>query len=164
LATKLYLPNPPAAVVARPRVLDALERALARGLTLVCVPAGFGKKARRWTQQRHLHASDGPSYQREGECLVLVRVLLAQDRANDALPLLQRLLAAAVAQGRTGSMIEIEALEALALMASGQDAAAVSTLARTLILAHPRKLRPGICRRRRGDADIAHDASRCPAR
>jgi LuxR family maltose regulon positive regulatory protein len=45
LATKLYLPPPPPGFVARPRLVDALEAGLARGLVLVCAPAGFGKTA-----------------------------------------------------------------------------------------------------------------------
>src|SRR5215217_6902607 len=43
LATKLYLPRPQQGFVARPRLVDRLEEALARGLVLVCAPAGFGK-------------------------------------------------------------------------------------------------------------------------
>ena len=42
------------------------------------------------------------------------RVLLAQDRAGQALALLDRLHAAAAAQDRAGSLIEIGALRALA--------------------------------------------------
>jgi ATP/maltotriose-dependent transcriptional regulator MalT len=43
LATKLYLPHPQPGFVARPRLVDRLEEALARGLVLVCAPAGSGK-------------------------------------------------------------------------------------------------------------------------
>jgi LuxR family maltose regulon positive regulatory protein len=43
LATKLYLPRPQQGFVPRPRLVDRLEEALARGLVLVCAPAGFGK-------------------------------------------------------------------------------------------------------------------------
>ena len=50
---------------------------------------------------------------------MLARVLLAQDLPDHALPLLQRLDAAAATQGRTGSIIEIKALQALVLAASG---------------------------------------------
>ena len=46
---------------------------------------------------------------------VLARVLLAQNDPGRALTLLQRLLDAAASQGRTGSIIEIQALRALAL-------------------------------------------------
>ena len=65
---------------------------------------------------------------------MLARVLLAQDRAGPALTLLGRLHAAAAAQGRPGSVIEIQALQALALAAAGDENAAVDTLAQALML------------------------------
>jgi LuxR family maltose regulon positive regulatory protein len=43
LATKLYLPRSPPGFVSRPRLLEGLQEGLARGLVLVCAPAGFGK-------------------------------------------------------------------------------------------------------------------------
>ena len=69
--------------------------------------------------------------------LVLARVLLAQQRPAEALALLDRLHAAAVAQDRVGSVIEAGALRALALAACGQDADAVNVLADVLTLACP---------------------------
>src|SRR5262245_25017311 len=45
LATKLHLPRPPAGFVPRPRLVAGLDHGLARGLVLVCAPAGFGKTA-----------------------------------------------------------------------------------------------------------------------
>ena len=45
LATKLYVPRPPAGLVARPRLAEALREGLAGGLILVSAPAGFGKTA-----------------------------------------------------------------------------------------------------------------------
>jgi LuxR family maltose regulon positive regulatory protein len=45
LATKLYVPVPRPGFVARPRLAAALGEGLARGLILVCAPAGFGKTA-----------------------------------------------------------------------------------------------------------------------
>jgi LuxR family transcriptional regulator, maltose regulon positive regulatory protein len=77
--------------------------------------------AARWAQERGLSAADQPTYQREREHLVLARVLLAQSRAGLALALLERLLAAAVSQRRTGSIIEIQALQSLALAAAGDE-------------------------------------------
>ena len=71
--------------------------------------------AARWTSERGLGPDDEPAYPQEPEYLVLARVLLAQDRPGQALELLERLHAAAAAQGRTGSVIEIGALRALAL-------------------------------------------------
>jgi LuxR family maltose regulon positive regulatory protein len=64
-------------------------------------------------------------------------VLLAQERPAEALALLDRLYAAAVAQGRVGSVIEAGALRARALAACGQDADAVDALAEVLTLACP---------------------------
>ena len=93
--------------------------------------------AARWTQQAGRKPDDEPGYPREPEYLVLARVLLAQDRPGPALVLLERLHAAAAGQDRTGSMIEIGALQALALAASGDETAAVDTLAQALTLACP---------------------------
>ena len=92
----------------------------------------------RWTEECGLGADDEPAYQREREYLVLARVLLAQDRPGAALRLLERLLAAAVTQDRTGSVIEIQALQALAFAATGDQNAAVDVLAGALVLACPR--------------------------
>src|SRR6266516_1859253 len=43
LATKLYVPGPRPGFVPRPRLADRLEEGLARGLGLVCAPAGAGQ-------------------------------------------------------------------------------------------------------------------------
>jgi ATP/maltotriose-dependent transcriptional regulator MalT len=93
--------------------------------------------AARWTKERGLGADDEVSYHREREYLVLVRVLLAYDRPDDTARLLGRLHAAAAEQGRAGSLIEIQALRALALAASGEEAAAVAALADALTLGCP---------------------------
>src|SRR5215472_9227758 len=45
LSTKLYLPRPPAGLVARPRLAEALADGRAGALVLVSAPAGFGKTA-----------------------------------------------------------------------------------------------------------------------
>jgi ATP/maltotriose-dependent transcriptional regulator MalT len=94
--------------------------------------------AARWSYERGLGPDDQPSYPQEPEYLVLARVLLAQDRPEQALGLLERLHAGAAGQGRTGSVIEIRALHALALAANGDEAGGVAVLAETLTLAHRR--------------------------
>ena len=91
----------------------------------------------RWTRECDLGADDDPSYPREPGQLVLARVLLAQGEPGQALALLDRLHAAAAAPDRTGSLIEIGTLRALALAASGDEDNAVTTLAGTLTLACP---------------------------
>ena len=90
-----------------------------------------------WTEETGLGPDDDQDYAREPGHLVLARILLAQDRPGQALALLDRLHAAAVAQDRTGSLIETGALRALALAATGDEAGAVNTLAEALMLACP---------------------------
>jgi ATP/maltotriose-dependent transcriptional regulator MalT len=93
--------------------------------------------ATRFTQERGLSPDAEPGYPQEPEYLVLARVLLAQDRPGQAVALLDRMLAAAAGQGRTGSIIEIQALRPLALAAGGEEADAVAALAGALTLACP---------------------------
>jgi LuxR family maltose regulon positive regulatory protein len=93
--------------------------------------------AARWMGERGLDADSEPAYPREPEYLVLARMLLAQDRPGPALGLLGRLHAAAAAQDRAGSIIEIQALRALALAVRGDEDAAVDALAGALTLACP---------------------------
>jgi LuxR family maltose regulon positive regulatory protein len=93
--------------------------------------------AAQWTTAAGLSPDDEPDYPREPAYLVLARVLLAKDDAGPARTLLQRLLDAAASQGRTGSIIEIQALRARALAACGDHASALGTLAEALALAGP---------------------------
>ena len=66
---------------------------------------------------------------------MLARVLLALGDPGPALTLLQRLLGAAASQGRTASIIEIQALRALALAAGGDHTSALGALTDVLTLA-----------------------------
>jgi LuxR family transcriptional regulator, maltose regulon positive regulatory protein len=91
----------------------------------------------RWTEERRLTAKDDISYPRERDYVVLARVLLARHDPERALRLLERLHAQAAAQGRTGSLIEIQALQAVARHAAGDQAAALAALAEALTLGAP---------------------------
>jgi LuxR family transcriptional regulator, maltose regulon positive regulatory protein len=93
--------------------------------------------AAQWAKAAGLSPEDEPDYPREPAYLLLARVLLAQDRPGPALTLLQRLLAAAASQGRVGNVIEIQALQALALTARGDHAGALGALAEAVTLACP---------------------------
>jgi LuxR family maltose regulon positive regulatory protein len=93
--------------------------------------------ASNWTKERGLGADNEPSYQREPEYLVLARVLLAEQEPEQALGLLRRLHDLAAAQARLGSMIEIRALQALALADHGDERGALTALADALCLAAP---------------------------
>ena len=90
--------------------------------------------AARWTKTCGLTANDEPNYPNERGHLVLARVLLAQSRPEQALDLLTRLHTAALAQDRTGAVIETSALRALALAAMDDGQAAVNLLGEAAML------------------------------
>ncbi|MEM9219226.1 MAG: LuxR C-terminal-related transcriptional regulator [Cyanobacteria bacterium P01_F01_bin.150] len=101
-------------------------------------------EALSWVKKCGLSVNDPPDYLREYEHLTLARVLLAQDKQDEAsevieqvIGLLNQLLAAAKAKARTGSMIKILTLLALAEKRQDNSAAAILSLERALILAKP---------------------------
>jgi len=73
----------------------------------------------------------------EREWLSLARLRLARGEAAEAVSLLTRLLGPAEAAGRFGVVIEILALQTLALQASGNLPLALGALERALVLAGP---------------------------
>jgi LuxR family maltose regulon positive regulatory protein len=87
-----------------------------------------------WVQQRGLAVQDRPSYPRERDSLVLARVLLAQQAAEQALAMLGNWTTLAADQGRTQSSIELRALQALAHAARDDEPA---SLAEALTLGAP---------------------------
>jgi LuxR family maltose regulon positive regulatory protein len=99
---------------------------------------GDVEAAAQWTTAAGLSPADQPHYPLEAAHLVLARVLLASNDPGAARPLLQRLLGAAAGQGRVGSVIEVQALLALALAACGDQAGALDALTEALALAGPR--------------------------
>ncbi|MEO1593103.1 MAG: LuxR C-terminal-related transcriptional regulator [Cyanobacteria bacterium J06632_22] len=106
-------------------------------------------EALSWVKERGLSVNDEPNYLREYEHLTLASVLIVQYRRNgssdtgmgEVMPqvtaLLTRLLAAAEAQERTGSIIKILVITALVHEAQGDVAAAMPPLERALTLAEP---------------------------
>ena len=97
-----------------------------------------------WARERGLSVADDLSYLREFEHITLARVLLAgytAERAErsiqEATRLLERLLRAAEEGQRTGSVIEILALQALAYQARDDIPAALASLRRAVTLAEP---------------------------
>jgi LuxR family maltose regulon positive regulatory protein len=120
-----------------PQVQDPLNP-LSAYLARAQLAQGDTEAALRWARKRRLGAADDElSYAREVEHLVLARVFVAQGKLEEALWLLGRLLSAAHAGGRTGSVIEILTLQALVLQGVGDTARAASVLGRTLSLAEP---------------------------
>ena len=99
-------------------------------------------EARAWAREHRVAATDELSYLREYEHVTLARVLLAEHAATgaseslqDADALLGRLLAAAEAGGRAGTVIELEVLRAVSLHAAGARNEAVEALAHAVGLA-----------------------------
>ena len=90
-----------------------------------------------WARNQGLSAEDELTYVREFEHITLARLLLARGSAPEALALLDRLLLAAEDGGRTGSLIEILVLQALALQSRRHMDAALVPLERALRLAEP---------------------------
>ncbi|MBA3425414.1 MAG: helix-turn-helix transcriptional regulator [Rubrobacter sp.] len=111
--------------------------ALAPHWARVWLEQGDVSAAARWARESGLSINDDPGFVREPEHIVLARVLIARGEHDKALQLLGRLLLAAQAGGRTGRMIEILVLQALARLAEGHTSLAMSTLARALPLAEP---------------------------
>jgi LuxR family maltose regulon positive regulatory protein len=93
--------------------------------------------ASQWVEERGLSADGELSPLHASEYVVLVRILVAQGRLDEATKLLQRLLEAAEGGKHTSRTIEILNLQALALQARGEPSQAIATLERALALAEP---------------------------
>jgi LuxR family maltose regulon positive regulatory protein len=94
-------------------------------------------KAQAWARERGLSPSGEIDYLHEFEYITLARILMAEGLLDTALNLLERLRQAAEAQDRSGSMIEISIVQALAQQAQGNTPAALAALDRALTLAKP---------------------------
>ncbi|WP_312476188.1 LuxR C-terminal-related transcriptional regulator [Neobacillus sp.] len=112
--------------------------------TRVWVEQGRLDEALDWAREQGMSATDDLCYQREFEHITLARVLLLKykrDRADrsmhEATGFLERLLQAAEEGGRTGSVIEILVVQAIALHMQGDIPAALVPLERALTLAEP---------------------------
>jgi LuxR family maltose regulon positive regulatory protein len=129
----------------RQRTFDPLV--LARGVAAqaqLALAQGNLDEAVRWADTSGLHADDDLSFPHEMEYLILARVLIAKGRSDpagpflrEALSLLDRLRAAAEADGRMGSAIEILIVQALALDTQQDLTKALAALERALSLAEP---------------------------
>ena len=112
--------------------------------TRVWIRQGKLAGALAWIQERNLSFDDDLSYLHEFEYITLARVLIAlyrnerEDRSiQEALELLERLLKAAEQGGRTGSVMEILVLQALAHEAQNNIPLGLVPLERAMALAEP---------------------------
>jgi LuxR family maltose regulon positive regulatory protein len=119
-------------------------RPLAAMRARLCVVMGRWSEALGWARERGITVDDDLSYLREFEHITVARVLLARYAAErgersieEATRLLERLLLAAEEGERTGSVVEILVLQALAHQARGDVPAALAPLCRALTLAEP---------------------------
>jgi LuxR family maltose regulon positive regulatory protein len=117
-----------------PQVITLFNPVPSQRARLLLAQGDVGAAA-QWATAAGLSPDGEPDYPREPAYLVLARVLLAQHDPGPALTLLQRLLGAAAGQSRAGSIIEIQALRALALAACGDHASALGALTEALTLA-----------------------------
>ena len=131
-AERLYVRNP------------LPDRPVAALKARVWIRQGRLTEALAWVREQGLSPDDDLSYLREFEHLTLARVLIARYRSDrvagsihEALGLLARLLQAAEEGGRTGSVIEILMLRALAHHTQGDLPRARASLEHALTLAEP---------------------------
>ena len=152
LATKLGVPRSRPGRVARPRTgaLAAIEEAAtvlpearARRVPLgvrraePALAMGDPGVAEDWVRGRGLAPDDEPVYPQDAEYQLLARLLIAEGDPHQAVPMLGRWRALAVAQGRTADVIAVAVLASLAHAANRDDAAAQAALAEALVLAAP---------------------------
>jgi len=110
----------------------------------IWVMQGRLTEALAWARERDLTVDGDLSYLREFEFMIFARSLIVQyqntgtaETISEALSLLQRLLQAAEAGGRMGSVIEILVLQAYGHAARGNTTEALKSLERALTLAEP---------------------------
>src|SRR3712207_2984104 len=106
-------------------------------MTRLRLARGDLAEAVAFEQERAANAENSADAVRVMDRLVAARLLHAQGRHRGALQLLEELGATAEAAGRTGDLIEILALQALALWAGQEKERAVRILAGALALAEP---------------------------
>jgi LuxR family maltose regulon positive regulatory protein len=101
-------------------------------------------EALAWVRERGLSVDDDLTYLGEFEHITLARILIAQHQndpatgsIHEAIALLERLLQAAEAGRRMGSVIEILVVQALALQAQGNVSQALASMEHALALAEP---------------------------
>jgi len=95
-------------------------------------PAAF-----QWSQECNLNPQDEPEYQFTTEYSVLIRVLAAQNKFDDALMLLEKLLGVNEKAGALLNYIPLLVLKAVLLQQQGEEDLALTSLYQALRLAAP---------------------------
>lgn len=130
-------------------LLEELARTLQQFEGKYLLPAVDASRARLWIAQSKLATAnswlqtsnlmlDGEfSYFQENDYLIVARLLIAQDRWEEADRLTARLLEFAEEGARRGRVIEVSMLRALVLMGQGKSVRAQETLSNVLAEAEP---------------------------
>jgi LuxR family maltose regulon positive regulatory protein len=94
--------------------------------------------ATRWSASLQRFDLDDPfMFENELTHIAQARVLIAQNRANEAIEILQLLEETAGSAQRIGRVVEVLLLEALAMRQKGDSGAAILALSKCLMLAEP---------------------------
>jgi LuxR family maltose regulon positive regulatory protein len=112
-------------------------RPVAAFATRVWIAQGRVDDALAWASGQGLSSADQLSYLREFEHITFARLLLARHELPEVMAFLERLLQAAERGGRTGSVIEILVLQALAEQENGDMLRALESLLRAVSQAEP---------------------------
>ncbi len=107
-------------------------RPIAASRARVWIAQGRLDDARAWARERGVAPAEAPTFLAEYDLLTLARLLIAEGRTSDAFDLLDRILVAAQAADRNGTVIEARMLRALAHHANGDADPAATDLSAAL--------------------------------
>ncbi|MFC1857213.1 LuxR C-terminal-related transcriptional regulator, partial [Thermodesulfobacteriota bacterium] len=104
---------------------------------LILLMKGSIDSLAKWVTECGLKLSDEPTWQHDAEQIMFARILIAQNRFDDALELLNRLIAENEKSGRVLNQIETLVLKALALNKLNKETESVDAVKKALKLAEP---------------------------
>jgi LuxR family maltose regulon positive regulatory protein len=104
---------------------------------LLWIGRGNLDQVQRWVETAGLDPAGELAYHREDEYIILVQVLLAQKKLDEAAGLINRLLEVTKTGGRGGRVIKLLALQALVFQIQGKRNEAAARFDRALSLAAP---------------------------
>ena len=120
-----------------PGIVARMGAVLRTHLARIQIKQGNIQAASRWAQECGLRIDEPLDEEYAAEYITLARVWIAQSKPDDALTLLERLRHAAEAADKCGNLIEILALQAIALHLQGEGVEAMTVICRALKLAAP---------------------------
>ena len=107
-------------------------RPIAARRARIWIAQGRLDDARAWARERGIAPTEAPTFLAEYDLLTLARLLIAEGHTSETLDLLDRILDAAQAADRNGTLIEARMLRALAHHANGAAEPAATDLSAAL--------------------------------